>query len=376
MDPARTQETMQRFAAEVMPAFAPQARRVGGGGPVSVDGTWDEARTPQETWPDCSPRRPTLYGCPSADHPAELRADIAFLGVPYDQGTSFRPGARLAPDALRATRTYPYHSFGDGSPASGTVDADSGEVHLQGVTMADCGDVPIVPANLERNFARVTRAVRTIRSTGAIPVVLGGDHSITSAVVRAFDEVEELDVFHLDAHIDFNDHVQGLCWGHGAVIRRLCEQPFVRHITHIGIRSTTQGNLRDTLDLGNTVIGTERIRSEGPRTALAGIASPRPTYVTIDIDVLDPSIAPGTGTPAPGGLTYFEVRDVLRRIGAARSVVGVDLVEVSPPYDSSEITALVAAQLLVDLLAAACSPDEVGTLAATNGLSGTNGLSR
>jgi agmatinase len=309
-------------------------------------------RTADETWPDTRALPRSFYGAPLCPDLNDLKAQVAFLGVPFDQGTSGRPGARYGPDGLRDARTYNYYSWQDDSEAPGIYDIDTGVEHLKGVTMADIGNISVVPSDVERNFWKITRVVRKALDANPLLVVVGGDHAVTGPVVRGFDRFSKLDIVHFDAHLDFTDHNQGIKWGHGSPIRRASEFANVRNITQLGIRLGGKKAVEEARGRGNRIITTDTLRDIGPEAAVAHVPDSDAMYVTLDIDVLDPAFAPGTGTPAPGGLTYFELRDALRALAKRGRIVGIDLVELAPPYDCAEITTRTASKLLTDFLAA------------------------
>jgi agmatinase len=320
-----------------------------------VEPTWHEgaARLPEETWPDIRVVPRSFYGAPVCDNVQQLDAEVAFLGVPFDLAGKM-VGARYAPNAIRETNTSSLGALmGAGGAPPGFYDIDGDRQALAGVTMADCGDVLIIPADIERNLWRITRAVRSILERGPLLVTVGGDHSITAPVVRGFDSLSTLDVVLFDAHHDYADHVQGVRWGNGMPIRRVSEFPWVGTITTFGIRTASD---RAPLDAararGNEIVTADRFRALGANRAMELVPQAEALYVTIDIDVLDPSICPGTASPEMGGLTYLEMRDALRALVGRGRVVGIDLVEVSPPRDPSGITAKAGAQLLIDFLTA------------------------
>ncbi|MBI4234018.1 MAG: agmatinase [Chloroflexi bacterium] len=303
-----------------------------------------------QPWPERWTIPRSFFGAPLCQDLGTLSADIAFIGVPFDQGTVNRPGARFGPNAVRDTRIYGYVSTLENTVAGGYFDIDADAELLRGVTMADCGDVNVVPADVQQTFERLTATVRKMLDQGAFPVIVGGDHSITFPAVRGFDRYPSLDIVHFDAHMDYEHHYQGSLYWHGSPIRRCAELPFVRNITSIGVRVARRKPYEAARERGNLVITTERLRQLGPQGAAALVPRADVLYVTLDIDVLDPAQAPGTGTPAPGGLTYFEVRDALREVMRKGTVVGMDVVEVAPSYDWAQNTAQVAAKLIIDVL--------------------------
>ena len=309
-------------------------------------------REPQE-WPIIKAQPRSFFRAPLCTDLDELNADVAFIGVPFDQGTLGRPGARFGPDAVRdAPRAYPYADpFGRGVEAEGYFDADLEDELLRGVTMADCGDITVVASEVMANFDKLTRAVERVVEKGSFPVVVGGDHSVTFAAVRGLGKYAPLDIVHFDAHLDYSHDYQGSLYTHGSPIRRCRELASVGHITSVGIRTARRTPYEETQRDGSLIITTGRFHKLGPQGVAALIPRGKNLYITFDIDVMDPSQAPGTGTPEIGGLVYAEVRDCLAALVPESNLVGLDLVEVAPPYDSSQITSQLAARLIIDVLA-------------------------
>lgn len=309
----------------------------------------DGERLPLETGPDTSVARRSFFGVPLCEDLDKLDARVAFLGVPYE----FRrgaPGARLAPDAIRDAGTLGMANVN----GARFYDIDTDRFRLEDVTMADCGDVTIIPGDVERNFWRITRAVRKIVAQNAMLVAVGGDHGITGPIVRGLESFGKVDILHFDAHLDFHDHAQGVRWMNGAPLRRAAEFPWVGQITHVGIRQPFRS--RQTVDdaraRGNVIVTADQFRALGPEGAIAQMPeSDAPLYVTFDIDGMDASVAPGTGGSEPGGLTYLDMRDAFRALGRrGRRIVGMDLVEVCPPLDQAGVTSKIASRLILDFL--------------------------
>jgi agmatinase len=322
---------------------------------MPVDNADAGFRLPEETWADTIVKPRSFYGAPVCSNLDELEADVAFLGVPFDLGSPIR-GARDGPDAIRETRVYAYRGpMGTDrqSRPPGYYDLDADRQRLEGVTMVDCGDVVILPSDVDRNFWRITRAVRAILARGPLLVAVGGDHAITPAVVRGFERFGQVDLVQFDAHHDYLDHVQGVRWTHGSPIRRVSEFPWVGHITQVGLRVNTT---RDPIDAsrarGNTIITTDQFLAVGPDAAMAQVPESDAMYVTFDIDVMDPSTCPGTGAPEPGGLTYHDMRAAFRTLARRGRIIGVDIVEVAPALDPTGITSKTASRLIIDLLSA------------------------
>ena len=309
---------------------------------------------PQEPWPNLRALPRSFFNAPLCDDIEHLQADVAFIGVPFDQGTLGRPGARFGPDALRAApRAYSYSDpYGKQGSADGFFDIDATDELLRGVTMADCGNVPIVPSEVVGNFERITRAVEQVVERGALPAVVGGDHAITFPVVRGLSRFAPLNIVHFDAHLDYTHDVQDARYTHASPIRRCRELDFVGHITSVGIRSARRIPYEEAMRDGSLVISGTRFRELGPQGVADLIPPAENLYITFDVDVLDPSLAPGTGTPETGGLFYHESRECLLALLAKSNLVAFDIVEVAPPYDNSELTVQVAARLMQDILAA------------------------
>ena len=285
------------------------------------------------------------------DVDGDWAADIAVLGVPFDLGVNFRTGTRWGSKAIRDFSVR-FSSLA-GEESSGYWDARSGVHRATNCRIVDCGDVDIVQLMWEDNFKRITAGVRTILDRGALPVVLGGDHSITYPVVKAFEgTADPITVVHFDAHFDYRDEAAGVRYGHGNVIRRVSELPFVEKVVSLGIRSL-RARKPDQDDFeadGNTVIWGWDIHANGPDYYADILPKDKTVYVTFDIDAMDPAIAPGTGTPEVGGLTYYQARRFLELVCGRNRVVGFDLVEVNPLYDPAEITGLLASQLIVEAI--------------------------
>lgn len=309
---------------------------------------------PQEPWPTLRAQPRTFFNAPLCPDIQQLNADIAFIGVPFDQGTLGRPGARFGPDALRdAPRAYSYSDpYGRQSAAEGFFDIDAQQELLRGITMADCGNVPIVPSEITANFDRITRAVQQAAQRGALPAIIGGDHAITFPAVRGLSQFAPLNLVHFDAHLDYTHDIQDALYTHASPIRRCRELPHVGHITSVGIRSARRIPYQEAIRDGSLIISRRRFRELGPQAVADLIPPAENLYITFDVDVLDPSQAPGTGTPETGGLFYEETRQCLTALLSKSNLVAFDLVEVAPPYDNSQLTVQIAARLIQDILAA------------------------
>ncbi|GAA6175255.1 agmatinase [Sulfitobacter pacificus] len=279
---------------------------------------------------------------------AALDADVAILGAPFDAGTQFRAGARFGPRGVREASTL--FSFGH----AGAYDHEDDVTYLPGnVNIVDIGDADIVHTDTETSHANIEAGVRAILDAGALPVVIGGDHSINIPCIRAFDGQGDIHILQIDAHLDFVDVRHGVRHGHGNPMRRAAEQDYVTGLTQVGIRnvsSTAKEGYDDARAMGSDIISVRQAREMGLRGVLAHVPTGARLYVTIDIDAFCPSIAPGTGTPSHGGFLYYEVVELLQAAAERHEIVGIDLVEVAPDYDPSGSTSILAAQVLLNFL--------------------------
>ncbi|WP_151717594.1 agmatinase [Gemmobacter serpentinus] len=277
-----------------------------------------------------------------------IAADVAVLGAPFDFGTQFRAGARFGPRAVREASTL--FSFGLG----GAYDHEDDCTYLaEDVRIVDIGDADIVHTDTETSHANIEAGVRAILKAGALPVVIGGDHSVNIPCIRAFDDQGPIHIVQIDAHLDFVDVRHGVRHGHGNPMRRAAEKDYVSGITALGIRNVSS-TAKDGYDaarvMGDDILSVRQVRKLGTEGVLARIPKGARIYVTIDIDGFCPSIAPGTGTPSHGGFLYYEVLEILQGIARDHEVVGIDLVEVAPDYDPTQSTAILAAQVLLNFL--------------------------
>jgi len=274
--------------------------------------------------------------------------DAGRLSLPFVGGTQWRAGARLGPRSIREASTL--FSFGHG----GAYDHEDDVVYLPaGLKMVDLGDADIVHTDTMKSHANIEYGVRRILEAGALPVVLGGDHSINIPCVNAFEGTGDIHLVQIDAHLDFVDERHGVRYGHGNPMRRAAEKPYVTGLSQIGIRnvsSTAKEGYDDARRMGSDILSVRQARKLGVEGVLARIPAGVRYYVTIDIDGFDPSIAPGTGTPSHGGFLYYEVLEILAGLAKRGTVVGVDLVEVAPDYDHTGTTAILAAQVLMNFI--------------------------
>ena len=278
-----------------------------------------------------------------------IDADVAVLGAPFDFGTQYRPGARFGPRAIREASTL--FSFGH----AGAYDHEDDITYLEAekTRIVDIGDADIIHTNTEQSHANIEAGVRAILRAGAIPVVLGGDHSVNIPAINAFSDEEPFHLVQVDAHLDFVDERHGVTAGHGNPMRRAAEKPYVTGLSQIGIRnvsSTARDGYEDARRFGSDIMSVRQFRTLGVEAVLDRIPAGKRYYVTIDIDGFDPSIAPGTGTPSHGGFLYYEILELMDGLARRGDIIGLDLVEVAPDYDPTGSTSTLAAQLLLNII--------------------------
>ncbi len=299
----------------------------------------------------------TFLGVPEADlddPPSYADADVVVVGAPFDGGTSHRPGTRFGPSAIRQACYLPQ----DGSRPHLALRVDA----LQDIRVVDAGDVEMPPGDIERALGALEEAVYAVAGAGAVPLVLGGDHSIAYADARGVARhlgMGRVSMIHFDAHADTGDIEFGSLWGHGQPMRRLIDSGALRgdRFLQMGLRGYWPGP--ETLSW----MAEQRMRSYEMTEIVArgldacldeafeiSLDDCDAVFLSVDIDVCDPGHAPGTGTPEPGGLSSRQLLDAVRRICRELPVAGIDVVEVSPPYDHAEITAYLANRVCLEAL--------------------------
>ena len=290
----------------------------------------------------------SFSGTPYTQDPADLEgADVAIIGAPMDDLVSDRPGTRFAPRAIRSASCPP------GPHLEAGVDA------FEELRVVDFGDAPAIPADPARSHAAIESTVGQAISAGAVPVILGGDHSITEANVRACAAAHgPVGLIHFDTHTDTGSEVFGVERSHGTMMLRLIEEGHVEpaRYAQIGLRGYWPGEeiFAWQRERGITSLFMHEIRDLGIKEVLRralDAAGEGPVFLSVDIDVLDPAFAPGTGTPEPGGLSTAELMWAVRNVGARTRIVGADLVEVIPSgVGSADITALAADRIVREIL--------------------------
>lgn len=301
-------------------------------------GPTDSAQVPRFAGPA------TFALLPRVDEVEKL--DVAILGVPFDSGVSYRPGARFGPAHVRQSSRLlrPYHPTLDVSPFAAQQ-------------VADAGDVPVNPFDIEEALGTVEAAAKALSDTGAKIVTIGGDHTIALPLLRNMARIHgPVAMLHFDAHLDTWDTYFGAAYTHGTPFRRAFEEGLLDTdaLSHVGTRGPLYGkqDLEDDERFGFGIVSSADIYRRGADAVVQQLRErigDRPLYISIDIDVLDPAHAPGTGTPEAGGMTSRELLEILRGL-ADLNVVGADVVEVSPAHDHAELTGVAAAHVVYELV--------------------------
>jgi agmatinase len=289
----------------------------------------------------------TFLGAPYVTNLDDLKADFAVLGVPFDEGTWGQPGERYGPRDLRESSQEYNHDL-----TEGFYYIDGDRTVLKGKHWADVGDILVFPTVPAQTDDKITAAVRKILGKRAFPIVLGGDHSITFPVVRALDK--DVTLIHFDAHLDtWNGEPGNL--DHASWVNRAAQLPHVKKIVQIGMRglANDEESIGNARKIGTKIITSEEIHRKGVDSALAQVPQSENIYITLDVDVMDPTLAPGTGTLEPDGLSFREIDELLKGVAGKGKLVGFDIVEVNPYRDPSGRTAQTAVRLMIDLLGAA-----------------------
>ena len=279
----------------------------------------------------------------------KIKADIAVLGAPFDAGSQFRSGARMGPRGIREASTL--FSFGHG----GAYDHEDDITYLPADTtrIVDIGDADIIHTDTIKSHDNIELGVKKILEAKAIPLVLGGDHSINIPCINAFKDEDPIHIIQIDAHLDFVNERHGVRLGHGNPMYRASEKEYVSGMTQIGIRnvsSTAREGYIEAKKRGSQIISVRQFRKIGIEQILNTIPKNIRYYLTIDIDAFDPSIASGTGTPSHGGFYYYEILEFIDGLTKQGNIAGLDLVEVAPDYDITNSTSTLAAQLLMNIM--------------------------
>lgn len=269
----------------------------------------------------------------------EGRTPYTIIGVPYDSGTTFRSGSRLAPRRIReASANIEFYSF--------RVYFD-----FNNVLFNDIGDLSIVPGDVKSTLYRLREVIKCLRGDKRIPIVIGGEHTITVGVIEALTDIKPYLIM-FDAHFDLRNEYCGSKWTHASTLRRIVEVLGPKRVIVVGVRAACEEEVEYAKKMGIQYITSHQIIRYGIRNAISKIIDESSvsnhTYISIDMDVIDPSYAPGVENPEPEGLTPTQLFDILYEIVDKR-LLGFDVVEVSPPYDVNDVTSILAAKTIVEL---------------------------
>ncbi len=299
--------------------------------------------------PDCT----TLFNFPFNDDLENLQADIVILGLPFGMPYSMAEVSNdqsNAPTAIRRASTLAVESLRRWDFDLGGTLLDDKEIKV-----VDCGDIIAHPGNIDGHYQKTESAVRKILATGAMPICLGGDHGVPIPVFRAFENYGPIHLIQLDAHLDWRDHLNGEKEGYSSPIRRASEMSHVDQIFQIGLRCQGSARTEDmnaALDYGANLITVHELNDSGIDAILSKIPDGERYYLTIDADGLDPSVMPAVAGPAPGGITYLQARKLIHGLVNKGTVVGMDVVEITPSRDINQISSITAGRLIANLIGA------------------------
>ena len=307
--------------------------------------------------------QPSFLNVPRCDSLNALQADVAIIAYPYTVPYTIewsRQPSSWAPGAIReASLRYPL------SRVFTHYDMDFGGELLAGrkVQIVDCGDVFEVAGRYEENSRNGTAVLTEILARGAVPIVLGGDHATTVPMMRAYEGRGPICAVHIDAHLDWRDEVNGIHDGLSSPMRRASELPWVTSMIQVGLRavgSARQREVDDAAAFGSIRVRAEELHEVGVKQILQRVPDAAAYYISLDTDSLDTAIAPGVNSLEFGGLTYFEVSNLLRGIAAKGKIVGFDIVEIAPGKDHQNLTSMLAARLILNLLGAMAHGGQIG----------------
>jgi agmatinase len=293
----------------------------------------------------------SLFDSPLVHDLDNLVAHIAILGIPYGDPYSVAEVTNdqsNAPTAIRRAWQRALRNMG-------RWDFDLGGTLLDGkdIRIVDCGDVAADRNDLSLHYVNAEKAVRKMLAANALVIALGGDHGITTPVLRAFDQHGPITLVHIDAHLDWRDHVNNVKEGYSSPIRRAAEMEHVNQIFQIGLRSAGSARPQEVqaaMAYGAVLIPDIELQEIGMRSVLERIPAGGRYYLTIDADGLDPTIAPAVNGPAPGGVTYPQIRTLIHGLVSKGRVVGMDIVEITPNRDLNSITSITACRLFCNLI--------------------------
>lgn len=288
-----------------------------------------------------------------------LDADFGVIGIPfgapYDPTHPYNDQAN-APEAVRRESKRL-----SGGPNQWDFDLGGPVLDGRDIRAVDCGNIPGVPTDIEEHYRLAEEAVRTILAKGAYPVIIGGDHGVTLPAIRGFDRQGPINLVHVDAHLDWRDEVKGVRVGYSSPIRRASELPHVNRIFQIGMRAQGSARAReveDALAYGAKITTAYEVHETGMNTVLDNIPDGERYYLTIDADGLDPSVMPAVAGPAAGGLWFHQARRLIHGLAQKGTLMGMDILEITPGRDVNGITAITAGQLILNFIGATVRADD------------------
>lgn len=312
------------------------------------NGSMKDSGTISSDQPTTLPPSRTFLGAPACSDINQLDAQVAFLGIPNDQGTNVPSeitGQSQAPDMIRNFSPTVFLDMG----TVGLYDVDDDVEHVKGVKMADCGNVITVGNDAANNHARTEESVRRILRRKAIPFCVGGDHSNLIPIMRAYEEYgRSFDVIQFDAHLDFGQDFLGAPYSNNSNMYVTRQLPFVRDIYALGIRHTMKSEFLAAKAAGTTIVTARQMIDAGSQQRIINSIIPegRDVYITFDIDALDGGLVPGTTIPVPGGISYYQALDALKAIAQRCRIIGFDMMEVHPTNDLKNITSRLAGWIM------------------------------
>lgn len=303
----------------------------------------------------------TFLNVPHVSDLARIEADIAILGIPYGAPYVMSGVAGHSAEAPAAIRAASFQ-FCDGFDH---YDFDLGGPLLDGrdIRIVDCGDVPGEPLDIPATCRRATEAVRAILDRGALPIILGGDHSASCQSFKAYEGRGPITVVQIDAHADWRHEVNGVTEGYSSPMRRASELPWVKHIVQVGLRGTGSARgeeVRDALAWGARLITARQVHQQGIGAVLEAIPNGGNYLITVDCDGVDPTVMPGVAGPVPGGLTFPQVAELMQGVARKGRVVGLEIVELVPDLDVNQITAITAGRIILNVIGAAVRAGQFG----------------
>jgi agmatinase len=305
----------------------------------------------------------TFAGFPRCRDLDALDADIAIIGIPYQSLYDVTARMPITGSVAEAPAAIRKHS-GRYTPQSYDFDFSGDPLAKGTIKIVDCGDIKLDSKNLEENLKNIESVIRIILDQGTIPITIGGDHGTPIPVLRAYEKHGPICVIHIDAHLDFRDERFGIKDGLSSPMRRASEMSWVESMFQVGLRGVGSARIQEVEDAqewGSIMIRAGEFHQEGLNKILRKLPKSDKYYITVDADGLDPSIAPGVNYPSPGGLRYYETLNLFRGIGQRGKIVGFDFVEVVPSLDVRNLTCILGARLIMNIINILAHTGQIGS---------------